>query len=311
MHDACPSALRAAPPPRLSAPLFWLTLLSLLLAVLACRPALAEVIYYPRNASIDDPRGDYGYALLALALKEAGGRYEALQTPMVVQQNRAIVELMADSHRIDILATMTSREREQKLLPIRIPMTKGLIGWRIGLVRSYERERFAHVETLAALRQFDVGQGDDWPDTEILRAAGFTVRTVSTYDSLFGLLKAGNVEWLPRSLNEIWSEAKRYPALAIEPNLLLRYPAADYFFVNRHNTELAEQVRRGLELAIADGSFERLFLEHYGDLIQRARLDQRRIIDIPNPLLSEQTPLARKELWLTIDELKRLKLLEP
>jgi len=206
---------------------------------------------------------------------------------------------------------MTSRERERLLLPIRIPMTKGLIGWRIGLVRAYERNRFANIDTLAALRQFAAGQGDDWPDTEILRAAGITVRTVTTYDSLFGLLKAGEVDWLPRSLNEVWTEAAHHPALVIEPHLLLRYPTADYFFVNRHNTELAEQVRRGLELALADGSFDALFLEHYGALIKRARLWDRLIIDIPNPLLSEQTPLARKELWLTMDELKRLKLLDP
>jgi len=73
MHDACPSALRAARPPTLpprrSTRLSthertlrpWLILLTLLLVALSSGPALADVVYYPRNASLDDPRGDYGY----------------------------------------------------------------------------------------------------------------------------------------------------------------------------------------------------------------------------------------------------------
>lgn len=289
----------------------WLApLLILLAAALGCRPAQADTIYYPRNETLDDPRGDYGYALLQLALKKAGSAHQAAMTPFQMQQNRAILELMTDTHRIDILATMTSAQREQQLLPVRIPMTKGLIGWRIALVRAYDGDRFGRVDTLAGLRQQETAQGQDWPDTQILRAAGITVHAVATYDSLFGLLKAGVVNWVPRSLNEVWSEAGHYPALMVEPHLVLRYPTADYFFVNRRNPALAEEVRRGLELALADGSFDQLLMQHYGALIKRANLGQRRIIDIPNPLLSPQTPLARKELWLTMADLKRLKLLD-
>ena len=34
-----------------------------------------------------------------------------------------------------------------------------------------------------------------------------------------------------------------------------------------------------------------------GDLIRKARLDQRRVIRLANPQLGPETPLARQELW--------------
>jgi len=89
--------------------------------------------------------------------------------------------------------------------------------------------------------------------------------------------------------------------------VLLIYPTADYYFVNKQNTELAENLRQGLELALADGSFGRLFAAHFGPAIRRAQLDKRVLIELTNPLLPPQTPLARKELWFNLSDLKRIR----
>jgi hypothetical protein len=61
-----------------------------------------------------------------------------------------------------------------------------------------------------------------------------------------------------------------------------------------------------VEAALADGSFEKLFYFYYGPQIRQARLDKRVLINLPNPLLSPQTPLNRRELWFTLEDLKRL-----
>lgn len=272
----------------------------------AVAPAAEPVIvYYPRAETQDDERGEYAFELLQLALKKAGGEYEVRQTGTTMQQNRAIVELQAASGRIDILGTMTSKLREQVLLPIRIPITRGLIGWRLGLMRADRRDMLREVRSVADLKPYTAGQGHDWPDLEILRYSGLKVEPVAIYNGLFAMLKMGRIDWAPRSLNEIWAESLRHPELAIDPYVALHYPAADYFFVNRNNTALAERVRRGLETALADGSYLQLFNLHYGPLIRQARLDKRLIFHLPNPLLPAETPLSRKELWLTLDELKR------
>lgn len=272
-----------------------------------CGMAAAEptVVYYPRVDG-DGAQGDYGIALLQLALAKAGGNYRAELSAARMQQNRALAELQSPNGSVDVVGTMTSAEREARLLPVRIPMTRGLIGWRIGLLRADHRDLLHAVRGLDDLRHFRAGQGHDWPDADILRHSGLPVQPVTVYNSLFGLLKANRFDWAPRSVNEIWAEAARHPELVVDPYVVLHYPTADYFFVNRSNSALAEEIRRGLEAALADGSFEKLFYFYYGPQIRQARLDKRVLINLPNPLLSPQTPLNRRELWFTLEDLKRL-----
>ena len=284
------------------------TLAALCLSLSLSTAALAgpTVVTYPRPESLDDDIGEYGIALLQLALDKSGNHYLAQLSAARMQQNRAIIELQSGSGRIDVVGTVTSREREDAMLPIRIPMTRGLIGWRLALVDADRRDLLREVRSQADLQALPTGQGQDWPDLRILRHSGFKVEPVMVYHNLFGMLHAGRIMWAPRSVNEIWAEATAHPELAVDPYIALRYPSADYFFVRNGNTALADDIRRGLEAALADGSFEKLFYKHYGPLIRKARLEQRRLISIPNPLLSPETPLTRKELWFSLEDIKRM-----
>lgn len=278
----------------------------LLAAVLAAPCALAEVLLFPRPESLDDERGDYAFQLLQLALIKAGSGEQVVMTPHYMQQNRSLTEVANGTGKVHVVATMTSIEREQQLLAIRIPISKGLIGWRLLLVRQADKGRYRHASTLADLAPYKVAQGHDWPDLGILRANGADAAPVSSYNSLFGMLKAGRIDYLPRSVQEIWPEAARHPELAVESHLVLRYPTADYFFVHRSNARLAEQIRQGLEAAMADGSMDLLFYRHFGARLRQAGLDKRRVVELVNPLLPPETPLARKELWFQLDDLKRI-----
>jgi len=283
-------------------------LLAALAALCLSTAALAgpTIVTYPRPEKPDADIGEYGIALLQLALDKSGNSYQARLSAARMQQNRAIIELQSGSGRIDVLGTVTSREREAAMLPIRIPLTRGLIGWRLALVDGEQRELLREVRGLADLQALPAGQGQDWPDLRILRHSGLRVEPIMVYHNLFGMLHAGRIAWAPRSVNEIWAEAAAHPELAVDPYIALRYPSADYFFVRNGNTALAEDIRRGLEAALADGSFEKLFFQHYGPLIRKARLEQRRLISIPNPLLPPETPLARKELWFAPEDIYRM-----
>lgn len=115
------------------------------------------------------------------------------------------------------------------------------------------------------------------------------------------MLQAQRFDYFPRSVIEIWDELEhpRAKQLVVDPHVLLHYPTAMYFFFSRKRPELAETVRIGMEKAIADGSFERLFQQHFAASLQRAQLDQRQLIELHNPLLPSATPLQRRELWFT------------
>lgn len=280
-----------------------------LIALLLCsRVAGAnEVLRYPRAAVGEEYRQTYALAQLQLALDKAGSPLRLQPSEFAMEQDRALLSL-EEGRAVDVVWTMTSLERERRLLPVRIGIDKGLFGWRVALLRKDRPQLLRDVRTLEDLQALRAGQGHDWPDTDILRWQGLPVVVTASYDSLFRMLAAGRFDYFPRSVLEAWDEVQHNPRadVLIDPHLVLRYPTACYFFFSPGNPELAATVRRGLEKALADGSFDRLFLQHYGPLLRRARLDQRQLIELHNPLLPVATPLQRKALWFTRDDLRAL-----
>lgn len=288
--------------PRMLSPSAWRWLLGLLLLSLLT-PLHADdsgVIRYPRRAEGDEFRSRYMLAQLQLALSKAQSPLRLQPTHYSMEQERALINLERNE-RLDVVWSMTSREREQRLLPVRIPLDKGLFGWRIALLPGDAPQRLKDVHDLADLRQFTAGQGHDWPDSEILRRHGLPVKVSASYGSLFRMLQAQRFDYFPRSVIEVWDELDhpRGRTLVADPYVLLHYPAAMYFFFSPQRPELAETVRQGLEIALADGSFEQLFQEHFAASLQRANLPQRRLIELDNPLLPSATPLQRRELWFS------------
>jgi ABC-type amino acid transport substrate-binding protein len=268
----------------------------------------AEVIRIPKPEFEGDRRSDYSFQLLQLALSKVGTEYRMQAAQVAMNQERAVLEIEA-RRTIDVVAMPSSAEREARLLPIRIPIHRGALGWRIGLIRKGEQELLATVNTLEDLKGVRLAQGRGWPDTKILQANGISVITAPRDEGLFQMLEAKRFDYFPRSVMEIWDEqANNADTLVVEPHLALHYYYDSYFMVNRKNTRLAQDIRDGLERAILDGSFDKLFQQYFGERIRKAHLETRTVIELQNPLLTPETPSNRPELWYDFRAQRRVSL---
>ena len=282
-------------------PLLMLACLWPLERALAAPAAQAQLrsLLYPRHQAQEDPQQAYVTALLQLALARSGKTYALRRSPLAMVQTRAMHEIATGTGKVDIVWAMSSRAREEQLLPIRIPIDRGLIGWRVALIGARQPQLLRRVRSVAGLARLTAGQMRDWPDTLILQGNGLRIDTSSTYEGLFQQLAVGRIDYFPRSVIEVQSELASHAQLplALDTHLVIRYPAAMYFFVGKHRPELARDIEAGLEKALADGSFEQLFQRHFGRLADELKLRQRHVLELANPDLPEQTPLARKALW--------------
>lgn len=282
-------------------------LLMLLILFGMAAPAMArDDLVYPYSGKDQDSRYDYDWAVLRSALEKTRprfGPYSLRQAGQGMSPQRISHELSQPGGRINILVRASTPELELQLLPIRIPVDKGLLGYRVFLVRRASLPQFAAVRTLAGLRALRAGQGKDWADVTVLRAAGLETVEGSDYEGLFAMLENGRFDFFSRSVDEgareLGERADRHPQLALEPTLLLHYPLPRYFFVRRDagGQRLAARIAAGLEIMLADGTLDALFFRYKGELIERVGLGRRRLLEIPNPTLTPQTPLARSELW--------------
>ena len=260
-----------------------------------------DPVFYPAPRSANDKRVEYPVQLLNLALSKVRTGYELRPSNVNITQSRALKLLMA-GETVDVVWTMTTIEREEQFLPVRIPIYKGLIGWRIFLINRDDQSRFALVNTPEQLAKFMAGQGLDWPDKDILRFNRLPVEGSSTYEALFDMLQKRRFEYFPRSVIEIWQELAVHSqqGFSVENHLLLHYPTALYYFVKKDNVQLAADIQTGLEAAIADGSFERLFVKFHQTSIDRAKMSERKLFQLTNPDLPADTPLEQSHLWFNI-----------
>ena len=268
---------------------------------------------HPPPESGADVRMNYYWELLQAALEETTpkwGPYQIIISPKVMSAARAELMLAASTD-VTITVRATSTEREKTLQAVMIPLDKGLTGYRLFLTKTQTQQRLSQVRTLQDLKQFSVGQGVNWIDTDILRNAGFNVVTGPNYDSLFAMLEANRFELFSRGINEIGMEFNyatgRHSDLAIEKGLVLYYPLPRYFFFARtpEGERLARRVDEGLRMLIKNGKFDKRYQTFKRSILVDLQIAGRRVFRISNPHLSADTPLLERELWDTLDaELK-------
>lgn len=259
-----------------------------------------QQVTYPRPESDSDQRASYPVALLKLCERKTNHKFNLRPSPFRSQQDRSLRQL-SQGDGIDIVWALTTKERETNLLPVRIPIDKGLIGWRLLLVRSQDKGSFATIHSATDLGKLLAVQGHDWPDVDVLKANHLKVTTGTTYEGLFRMLSVGHAQYFPRSITEVWPELNSHPdlSLEVEPSLIIHYPSALYFFVNKKNHELAEILETCLKHSISDGSFDELFEKYFGEAIVRSQLDKRTVIELNNPTLPEATPINTRHYWYT------------
>lgn len=268
----------------------------------------AENIRYP-DAFANAPvplNFEYSLEMLKLAIQKSGSH--ASLEPMANELNQTRKLIDVKEKKFDLFWSATSKDLERDLIPVRICLMKGLNGWRIPVVTKRNASLFQHVSNLKGLKNLSAGQGFNWIDTDILQASDIKVERSYETDSLYNMLIAGRFDYFPRGVQEVWREIeiRKNVDIAIDPYIAIHYTSPHYFFVRPDKPEIAAMITQGLEIAIKDGSFDKLFYRYYGAAITKAHLDNRKIIELTNPQLTPETPLARKNLWFVIGDIKAM-----
>jgi len=267
-----------------------------------------ELVLYPAGEGADDQRGDYYASLLKLALSKSGEKLFPQPSPNASGIARAFTRL-AQRDGVDVMWAPATQQLDSEFLRIRVPLDKGLLGWRIFLVRSADVETFAGIRSLEKLAAHPAGQVAEWLDTDILGINGLPVVKTLRYQDLFNMLSVRRFDYLPRGIAEIRAEATAHAALGlqIEPHIALHYPMCAYFYVARQNSWLARHLENGLRRAQKDGSFERLFRQFNEAAIESAGLRKRTVLELQNPFAPQGVESDQEECVAASNALLKLR----
>ncbi|MBR7781493.1 hypothetical protein [Undibacterium luofuense] len=209
---------------------------------------------------------EYAVRVLTLALQKSGHSYSLtpVTTPMTTPRIvRTIRNNTPDS--VNLFWAASSPDLENALAAIPVPIERGLIGFRVLVTSQEYLPRIEQMNNDHNFKTINLLQGIGWSDTAILRKNGFTV-TEASPDNLYNMLAAGRADAFPRSAidaeRELRTQQKLHPSLTIAPGIALVYPRFGvFFFVSGDNKPLRIALEKGMQAALKDGSFLKLYEE--------------------------------------------------
>ncbi|MER2492484.1 hypothetical protein [Catenovulum sediminis] len=282
-----------------------LLLTGIIAVLLSVNHVLAiEAVYIPQPRSNLDIGHEYHTSLLKKALIHgANGRaIPIIKTSLHMPEARANYEV-TKGEKVDVYWFGTDAKKERDMRAIRIPTSKGLIGYRRFIIHKDSIEKFDNIASLLALKQQTACLGAHWPDIRILQASDLPVVVNTMYENIFKRVHAKRCDYFPRAYhdgyNEVSVRKNRYPNLVHYEKIVLHYPFAVYFFTPKSKETLAAWIEDGLNAMIENGEFLRhmqshLLTAHIFPLEQSADV---RYINIPNPSLPEDTDWKNKKYW--------------
>ena len=194
----------------------------------------------------------------------------------------------------DIFGTVAGNRKlanEQKIL-IPVPLMKGILGYRILIVRKADAQKFAAIRSAGDLKKLRMGIPATWADAGLFRHNGYAVVEKGSFDDLFRRLEDNEFDYVTFGANEIGGvfteRAAKSGKLMIEPSLLVYYPFPLVFYVNPDKPVLAERVTTGLKTITANGELDKLFNRYYGPALAHLNLAGRTRIDLENPILPKE-----------------------
>ncbi|WP_062065023.1 hypothetical protein [Cellvibrio sp. OA-2007] len=254
---------------------------------------------------IESEKDQLIYDLLVLSLSKTGINVCLTQLGQVITDARKTRRVEEGS--LSLKWSSASNPLDKNLQPIKIPIFKGLLGYRIFVIRKGDQSRFDSIKTLEDLRKLTAGQGYFWSDTKILQAAGIPVVTAAQGRNLWSMLASHRFDYMSLAVHEPWLDLEHRAELQleVEKNLLLVYPSAMFFYVSTENKVLYDLISSGMERALNDGSYDRLFYQSrmIQAVVERVNLSTRKVIYINNPLIDTNLLPTNPKYWFPLPSL--------
>lgn len=271
-------------------------------------PLQAEtVIRTLGQQSIQEASHAYYQDLLQLVLKHTEAEFgPAKVQELIPPRHGDMFFMLQKGDFIDLHRFGTDLELEKNLLPIRVPLLGGGLGWRGMIIRKTDKAAFLQLDSFSQLKNLTACQGENWPDSTIMEQAGLKVLRIDGYDQMLQMLSKKRCDYFPRSVFEGPAEvakfARDYPDLTFSTDILLKYPYAMYFFVKQNNELIATRLQKGLTALAMTGQLQAFMQKHpvSRHVFPLSQFEHSLVFELQNPVLPPATPLSISEFWLQL-----------
>ena len=242
----------------------------------------------------------YEFSVIKLALAHSGKDISLKIVEMDGLTGARLFE-MVKAGESDLIFGGYSPERNDQLLKVDIPISRGMLGHRVFVTHRENLAALRHVKTVEDLKRFCIGSASDWPDADIMEQNGFCVDRAPR-NQLWSMLSNKRFPLLTRAIHEAYREMPTYkeldPNLVLVPDISLVYRYDTFLYVNKDNTALHNVLTKGLERAYASGDFMKNFKSDPSMARALAAMENlSKEFTINNPILDDVTQNIDARYW--------------
>ncbi len=240
-----------------------------------------------------DKRHLYVKSVMALALektKKEYGDYQLRVNLNKVNLKRSLELAKEKKYPNFFIRQSVSLDLMEEMAYVPFPIERGIVGYRVAFVSSKTHKKLQKINSLEQLMRLEVVQGIQWLDTRILRGFGFSVYEAPSYEGMFHMVANNRLPLFLRGVNEVydeWQSHKHISNLMLDDTFALYYPLPRFLFTAKENGSAVKRIHAGLLKAYEDGSFVKLWREHYAKSIAFTNFKNRKLYRLDNPLIGD------------------------
>ena len=250
------------------------------------------------NVNPENATSVYAQQLLTQAL--VGSEQFELEVSNLQQPIKRDLDMLKFNE-LNIVWHPTNRQLEKELLAVRIPIAKGLLGYQSIIVKQSRLAEFNLNNQRRLLETLSFGAQRGKADQHVYVSAGLSGVYSSNEQTLIHMLEGDRFDYLPTSTFKAQQLILNNPQLklAIVPDLVMSFVKPIYFFVNRDNPVLAALLQERLEEMVNSGQLDDLLNQQVfaAHTINKLNSEKLVAIELNNPILPEQTPIAVTKYW--------------
>lgn len=240
----------------------------------------------------DLKRKTFEQQVIALALEKTQQKVGAFEmVPVnVISRTHAIAALNQNLYKnfVMVLSYEDSLLETGNLIYIPFPIELGALSYRICYANKRLSTQVQEIDSLQELKTYKLGVGTGWVDAKILHHHGMQIVEGSNITGLFRMTQAGRVDLFCPSPTEYFHELRtaKITDLQLNNKLALYYPLPKFLFSHKSNQALMDRIKKGIDIAYQDGSFQQLWREVHEADLKRAKLSERHFINMENPFIT-------------------------
>lgn len=253
-----------------------LRMLALLLCLFAGCAGAGETISL-RIAALPDNRHVYYTELLQQSLRAIG--YE-LHIDYVDDVPQPRIWNMVANKQLSVIWGVQTDARDRTYTAVLNPLTNGLMGQRVLLVRKGQEDMFRNVRTLDDFRRLGKigGAGVDWFEVELWKLNGLPLYVkTGNWRQMFAMLASGQrgIDYMVRGVTEVSSEVLLHEGVAVERNLMLTHERDMRFYLSPDAARYRPLLERALAEADKSGLKKKLIAQYLLPGVEGLNLDKR------------------------------------